>query len=333
MKIGIRLPSVAPLRELVATAQRAEDAGLDMVWCSDSPLNYREVWSVLGAISISTSRINIGPMVTNLASRHETITASAARTISESAPGRFTLGLGVGDSAVGFDTLRPARLSELERGVNHIRSLMRGDGVAYGDFEAHLRDAREQPPIYVAAAGPKTLSLGGRIADGVVMNMGRLEAKMERIAAGAAEAGRERPPVYILSTCAIVDDPTPYLPGLRLYTMRTAQLEGVQILEEAGFKLDSELLQHRMGAHGDIGHAANIDEAAKAVDGIITDEMALWYMQERTFLGTRDQIVARFRRLSELGISGAYLAYHQTSQLPTPLIDVLAEMMPDIKAL
>lgn len=193
----------------------------------------------------STNRISLGPAVTNLASRHPTVTAAAARTIAEAAPGRFTLGIGAGDSAVGCDTLRPATLAILEQGVLTIRKLVNGEAVGYGESEARLRDSAQKPPILVAGLGPKTLAIAGRVADGVVLTMGRLEAKLAAIATGAEEAGRAPPPFYVLSTCAISDDPSRHMTTLRIGTARLGQLEGPGIFADAGLAVNVEFFAHR----------------------------------------------------------------------------------------
>lgn len=328
MRIGIRLPPAGPISVLVRAAQAAEEAGIDMCWMSDSPLNYREVWSCLGAIAVSTSRIDIGPMVTNPVSRHPSVTASAARTISEAAPGRFTLGLGIGDSAVGYDGMKPARVAELEQAASDIRALIRGNGVVYGDFTAHLRDADQTPPILIAAAGPKTQEMAARVGDGVVLFPGRMEEKLARVAAAAAAVGKPRPQVYLLDTVAVIDDPTPLLPALKMRVVRSAQLEGTDALEAAGFHLRGDFLNHTVGAHGDVGHAKDTIAAARVFDDAVSDELALWFMKERTFMGTADEIAAKFHRYAELGVDGAYVSQVQSSVPPFDLINVLGDLLP-----
>ena len=98
MQIGIRLPAARPVDEVLATVRRSEAGGLDAVWFPDSHLNYREVWSLLGAAAVSTERLQLAVTVTNLVTRHPTVTASAARTIQEASGGRFLLGIGAGGS-------------------------------------------------------------------------------------------------------------------------------------------------------------------------------------------------------------------------------------------
>lgn len=328
VKIGIRLPAAGSLQQIVGTAQDAESVGVDMVWMPDSQLNYREVWTTLGAIAVSTSRINIGPMVTNFASRHLTVTAGAARTVAEAAPGRFTLGMGAGDSAIGFDGMKHAKIAEMESGLHKIRSLLAGKPTRFGDFDAHLRDAGHAAPILLAASGPKALALASQIADGVVITQGRTAMKLADVKTSAAVAGRAAPPVYILSTLNVTDDPSPLMPVLKIGVARIAQLEGVGVLEEAGFEISGDFLSHRTGAQNDIGHSADVAEAGKAFDAVISDDMALWYMQERTFWGSREQVLAKIEKVAALGVAGIYVAQPQSSVLPAILIEQLADLLP-----
>jgi 5,10-methylenetetrahydromethanopterin reductase len=332
MQIGIRLPSAGRLQDVVAIARRAEAAGLDMAWLPDSPLNYREVWSVLGAIAVSTKTLRFGTAATNFSSRHLTVTASAARTISEAAPGRFTIGIGAGDSAVGFDTLRPAKVAEMEVGVQNLRRLLAGEPVVYGDFEAKLRGAHEAPPILLAATGPRTLTMAGRVADGVIVSMGEMGERFERIAAGAAESGRPMPKVYVICTCGLVENEEESLKLMKVYCARVAQMEGAAVFEKAGFKIEGEFLAHKVGAHGDIGHAANVAEAAKALDEAIPDDAARWYMKNRVLVGSEADIEASLQRLADAGVAGVYLAQPEASVLPNKLIDLVAPIALRLRA-
>jgi len=158
-------------------------------------------------VAAATERIEIGPTVTNLAARHVTVTASAARAVAEAAPNRFILGLGAGDRALGFGGLRHARVGELETGVRRLRSLMAGDGVAFDGIEARLRDATDAPAIYVAACGPRTLEMAGRVADGVIVIMGGVAEKLAISGAGPKPPGGPRrrststPPAASCATC------------------------------------------------------------------------------------------------------------------------------------
>jgi 5,10-methylenetetrahydromethanopterin reductase len=129
MKIGVRIPASVPITQVIALARRAEAAGLAHVWFPDSHLNFREVWTVLGAVAVSTTEIGIAPSVTNLATRHPSVTASAARSLTEVCGDRFTLGAGAGDSAIGHSGLAHSRRAELRAGLTNLRAWMSGVAV------------------------------------------------------------------------------------------------------------------------------------------------------------------------------------------------------------
>ena len=324
-EVGIRVPAAGPIPAVVQTVRRAEKQGLDMAWFSDSPLNYRDIWAVLGAVAVSTDRIRIGPAVTNLASRHLTVTASAARAISEVVKERFSIALGAGDSGVGYDSLRSATVAQMEQGINDLRALLSGDSVRYGTFDAHLREADgPAPPIYLAASGPRTLAMAGGVADGVIITMGPPEPKLAKIAEGAAQAGRPMPKVYMLGMGGVIENEEESLSRAKVFCARRIQLEGAAMFEKAGFSVDASLLTHKSGAEGDFGHAANVAEAGRALSNAISDDLARWYLRQYTLIGSETEIEEALRGMAAKGVAGVYMGYQENSVLPDPLIDVLA---------
>ena len=325
LHFGIRIPATRPVREVISTVRRAESAGLDAAWLPDSHLNYRELWTTLGALAVSTDRISLGATVTNLVTRHPTVTASAARAVAEAAPSRFVLGLGAGDSAIGFDNLRTTGPKALARGLGVVRTLLSGGSVQYGDFAAELRGADVTVPVYVAASGPRMLRTAGAVADGVIVSMGSLEEKLARIGEGAEEAGRVRPPVFVYTTCAVTDDLAAVSKLMKPFCLRIAQLEGVEIFEQAGVRVEPP--SHTVGAQGDVGHAADLAAASKAVDSLVSDEAAVWFARNRSLVGTPDELLGRFEELSALGIAGVTMNHLTGSDLPDVLVEAVAPVV------
>src|SRR5262245_18275667 len=131
MKVGVRVPASVPITQVIALARRAEAAGVAHVWFPDSHLNFREVWTVLGAVAASTSEIGLGPSVTNLATRHPSVTSSARASLTEICGDRFVLGIGAGHSAIGHSGLAHSRSSALRAGLLTLREWM--SGTASGD--------------------------------------------------------------------------------------------------------------------------------------------------------------------------------------------------------
>jgi 5,10-methylenetetrahydromethanopterin reductase len=325
LQFGFRLPATKLIRDVIATVRHGEAAGFDAAWLPDSQLNYREVWTTLSAVAVSTDAIALGPTVTNLVTRHPTVTASAARAVAELAPGRFFLGIGAGDSAIGFDGMRHAGPREMREGVLAIRSLLAGESVQYGSFAAELREPSEHPPILVAASGPRMLAVAASIADGVIVTIGGIEEKLERIAAAAREAGRDRPPVYIYTTCAVTDDLATTSRLMKPFCVRVAQLEGVEMFEKAGVPIT--IPDHAAGAEGDVGHAADLAAAARELDDLVSDEAAVWFAQNRSLVGTEKEIGERFDRLAALGVAGVTMNNLSGSELPDALIEAVGPIL------
>ena len=170
---------------LVECAAEAEERGFDFLSISDhfhpwitaqghSPF----VWSVLGAIAASTTRIPIGTGVTCPTTRiHPAIIAHAAATTSLLLGGRLFLGVGTGEALnehiLGHRWPRPeVRRLMLAEAVHVIRELWTGETVDFhGDFyevdNARLFDPPDSPPpIIVSGFGDEAVELAGQIGDG-----------------------------------------------------------------------------------------------------------------------------------------------------------------------
>jgi coenzyme F420-dependent glucose-6-phosphate dehydrogenase len=135
---------------------------------------------VLGGIAQSTSTLRVGTGVTCPTMRyHPAIVAHAAATVACMMPGRFFLGIGTGENlnehVVGsrwpsYDV----RASMMEEAVGIIRNLWTGSVVQHHGRHYTVENARiytlpEEPPqIVVAASGPKSAALAGRIGDGMI---------------------------------------------------------------------------------------------------------------------------------------------------------------------
>jgi G6PDH family F420-dependent oxidoreductase len=173
--------------ELVANAQRAEEAGFEFAMISDHfhPWTDRQgqspfVWSVIGGVAQSTERLRLGTGVTCPTIRaHPVIIAHAAATSAAMMNGRFMLGLGSGENlnehVVGEGWPAPdERLAMLEEAIEIMRLLWEGGYQTYrGDFyeveQARLYTLPEEPPpIAVAAAKPRAAELAGRLGDAFI---------------------------------------------------------------------------------------------------------------------------------------------------------------------
>ncbi|MFB6310433.1 MAG: LLM class flavin-dependent oxidoreductase [Salinirussus sp.] len=182
-----------------AEASLADRYGYDLFGVADSQALGHELHTTLGALARETESVAIGSTITNAITRHPVVTASAMATVNHLSGGRAFMGFGSGDSAVYTLGERPATLGELETTIRHIKTLWRGETIELDGKPVELQwiDPDDPPdiPVLLAAEGPKTLELAGRVADGAIMGLGITpevrEASLAAVRRGARAAGRD----------------------------------------------------------------------------------------------------------------------------------------------
>jgi 5,10-methylenetetrahydromethanopterin reductase len=310
---------------LARTARRAEELGFDQVWFPDSQLLWRDVFTVLTAAAVGTERIGLGSAVTNLVTRHPAVVASAARSVAELAPGRFTLGLGVGNSSVGPIGMRSSTGVELREGLTMLRALLEGHEWDFNGVRSRLRDPGPKVPIHVAASGPRNLRLAGEIADGVILLSGvshkTLAGATARVREGAEAAGRtdEAIGLTVSAFCAVTDEVEAEARLLKPICASIAQNGGAPFLALAGIELDVPAKVE--GVYPDLVHAEDWNAAVKISSEWVSDEAALRFAQEFCLLGTAQEVTERLKALHADGVTNVFLQHVGSYDLPTELIE------------
>lgn len=173
----------------------ADDCGFWGLGVGDSQAIYPDVYVRLTQAAMATTRLRLGPWVTNPLTRHPAVTASAIATVDDVSGGRAFLGVGAGDSAAATIGERPATAAQLGSYVDTVDRLQRDGAASWGGRAVTHTPARRRVPIYLAASGPRTIRLAGRIADGVVIATGLtpeiMASARRELAAGARSAGRD----------------------------------------------------------------------------------------------------------------------------------------------
>ena len=216
--VGLNLTAigVTPAWWLEA-ARRTEAAGYASVWIWDhfvsrgrltDPL--LECWSMLAAAAMVTSRIRLGPFVTNVMNRHPAVLANIAATVAELSGRRLELGIGAGGhpaehAAYGIPfPERPERAEHLVEAIEILRLLLAGgpadyDGHHYRLATAHAFPAPVPPPrIIVGGMTPKGARLAARHGDAWTCFSDSLEALQPVFTAELAAVDRSLDEVPIL---------------------------------------------------------------------------------------------------------------------------------------
>ncbi|RXG83845.1 LLM class flavin-dependent oxidoreductase [Bradyrhizobium vignae] len=131
MSIELLMLGDQPVSRLAARTRLAEESGFETVWLADERF-YRETYSCLSYLAGQTSRVKLGPCVTDPFARHPALTAMALGTLDEISEGRAILGIGAGVSGfaeLGIQSRKPPLA--IREAVDLIRQLMAGQEVDY----------------------------------------------------------------------------------------------------------------------------------------------------------------------------------------------------------
>lgn len=214
-----------PARDLIEYGVAAEDAGFDMIWCSDhfQPWQDNEghasmAWLTLSALGQRTQRLLMGTGVTCPSFRyHPSVVAQAFASLGVLYPERIFLGVGAGEAlnemaATGEWGDYRERASRLTEAVDLIRHLWTGEridffGRFYRTNQARLYELPAQPvPLYIAGSGPKSMKTAGAKGDGLITDTKRaLQQELRQaFAEGAAAAGKDASAMPILAEHMVV---------------------------------------------------------------------------------------------------------------------------------
>ena len=214
--LGLNLIPETPVATTVELARCAEASGYERCRIYDEGLVTRDVHVVSTAVAAATERILIGPGITNPYTRHPAQSIAALASLDEMSGGRAMVGIGAGGALtldpLGLERRRP--LVAVEEFIVAARLLLSGeavdlDGEALTLRSARLDYARPGLPIWLAGRGPRMLGLGGRLADGVILDFlhdTTLGTSVDLVRDAAARANRTVALSYSTSVVMTDDD-------------------------------------------------------------------------------------------------------------------------------
>ncbi len=293
--------------ELAQLARLAERQGFDYIGIAESQSLAHELYVSLGVVAQATNKAQIGPTVTNPLTRHPAVTASAIASINDISGGRAFLGIGTGDSAVLNLGLRPAKHAQMREYIDAVRTILTGQPYDYQGRQIHVKWSQSSMPIMISAEGPRTLALGGEIADIVMVHTGLstdvLKESIAQIREGEARAGKAAgaTQVWAFAKCNIADKREEAVDEIKMALAASGHhafrftLDGKHVPEELRESIAILQREYVPVEHEQVGKTRN---------AVLSDELGLTdYLADRfAVVGTPEECREKVRSIEAAGV-------------------------------
>jgi alkanesulfonate monooxygenase SsuD/methylene tetrahydromethanopterin reductase-like flavin-dependent oxidoreductase (luciferase family) len=264
--LGIGISEDLPIAVQQRIAGHVEAAGFVSLWTNEA--SGRDALLLCQAWAAATTSLAVGVGVAPIWTRTPAQFAMASATLQEASGGRFLLGLGVSHAATmepwhGAHVTRPLTasrelltiLSQLEAGE---QSDVAGEVLSSRRFRLAISPPPPPTRRYLAAMGPRMLTLAGSHASGALLNWAgpdEVAGAGERVRDGARAAHRDPAAVEVAAyvRVAVANDLETARAALATQIGRYGALPAYAAhLERQGFgpALERARLAHRSGADG-----------------------------------------------------------------------------------
>jgi len=288
-RFGLGVGNCRPVGEVVASVEEAERRGAEVAFIAED-INCRNAFEIAAVAATRTERIRLATGVVNPYTRNPTSLAMAIATLDEISDGRSILGIGTSSPSLIEDQMGligGRSVQVMHETTDVVRALLSGEAVTFaGEYhryrEARLEVPTIQPhiPIFFAAMGPRMLRLAGRIADGVLLNVGAsieyVRWAVGEIHDGALAASRDPSEITIAAWMSVyVGDREQVLPRARAWLagMLSIPRQGELLLEKTG--LDTDILTGIRAHYRAYPHQGDPVRAAEYVPDEVAERLAL----------------------------------------------------------
>ncbi len=318
-----------PSQQCLDMGVKAEQLGFDGVWLADSHSVFRDAYALLAALALKTTTLKLGTAVTHTVTRHPAVMANSWSTLDELSNGRGIMGIGIGESAVFNLGLKPEKLAAFEEKVNTIRALIEGETIEYQGTEIKSAWSHTKVPIIMACSGPKSLQLGGKIADGVLYQVGANpdfhRYALANIRKGAEATGRDFNDLKIYSrlACSIGDDREAARNAVKGYCSVAAGTTYKTVPREYFSESLYQQLKDFKDHYDYAEHGSNVAQHSKWLTDDIIDAVSV--------SGTPKEAIPRIQEIVDMGIDGFVIPFAQ--QDPAAYLELFADkVMPHIQS-
>jgi 5,10-methylenetetrahydromethanopterin reductase len=303
-----------PVEACLEMGRQAEQLGYAGIWVADSHSVMRNVNSILAALAVQTTQLQLASGVTHTVTRHPAVLANSWATLQELSAGRAICGIGVGESAVYNLGLKPEKLADFEHKLGVVRALIQGEKVLYEGTEIQMPWSQKKVPMVMASSGPKSLKLAGRVADGVLFQVGTeprlVQYALDHIQAGAESVGRKLDDLklYMRVATSVHENRETAQQDLKGYASVAA---GTVFKTVPRHYFDDDLyedLKRFKASYNYAEHGSNTSEHSKLLTERIYHAIAI--------ACPPDEAISRFRELAAMGVDGFVLPFAMPDPVP-----------------
>ena len=191
-----------PGAEIGRFARQFEASGWDGLAVGEAHGLIPDPYVVLAAAAAATTTLRVGTSVA-VPLRHPLLAAGAMSTLHAVSGGRASFSIGRGDGAVKVLQQKPMPVARFEEWLRRVQGFLRREEVDIDGVVASMARlddidpsmALPPPPVDVAAAGPRTVEVAVKTADGVSFSVGadveRLRQSIELVNEVCRSVGRD----------------------------------------------------------------------------------------------------------------------------------------------
>ena len=356
MDIGLGVPSGADSWKVV---ERAEELGFDYAWFYDTQQLCGDVFVAMAAAAMRTSTIRLATGVLIPSNRIAPVTANAFASLNAMAPGRVDFGVGTGFTGrrtMGYGAMP---MDDMEAHIEAVYGMLAGEIVPV-PFEGEMPKAnflnpdlgliniKDLVPLHISAFGPRGRALTAKRKAGwidIVFTERTGLRDLQRMQTSWSEAGNAPEDLYatMLTLGCILEPGEAYDseraiahagPGAAIFMHAIVEAEA-----KSGEKIPLPDWQRDLvDQYHTLYHSYEPDDARYLSlhrghmmfvrddeRHLVTGEL----IREKTFTGTRDEIVERLTNLRNAGYSQIAVQYNPGRE---DLVEDWAPILNEVKA-
>jgi 5,10-methylenetetrahydromethanopterin reductase len=308
--------SAVKLDDYVDWVRLVESCGYELLGFGDSQLRWADCHSVLAITAAASTRLTLGPFITNPVTRHPTVTANAMTTLQMLSHGRMFCGIGNGETSV-RDLGRPSiTLAEFEEYVLAVKGLTAGEEVVFQGHPLKMLWDVERVPIWVAGDGPRMLQLAGRIGDAAIVGNGAtpelIRYAKEQVRIGAEQVGRDPADidVWFMVRVLITESEEAGFDAYRFYLATYANTRYQAAVHRKGIEVPPEIEQRLRGFRSEFRYNESLrPDLTHNADLVDKYGLREWLGRQFAITGPVEQCIEKLEAVAAAG--GTHLVLPQ----------------------